>query len=150
MQVRDLFDHAALRAVLTVSESELPESVLCSYNVEDDVTVELNRRVTGWQDIAEDDQLLCLRLFAKYFAASVVATTASIFVLKKETDGNNEAQRSDKDGFAYIAPALREKAEAALRMLFDLQGVESETAAPALLDRVVPTRDIITQARGTV
>lgn len=147
MNVQDLFDYPTLRAVLTVSESELPDSLLQSFHVEDDVEVELDRRVPAWASLSDPKQVRLLRLFAKYVAGSQVATTASVFILKKETDGNNEGQRSDKDGFAYISASLRAKAETALADLLALVGDEPVDPM-SLLDRVQPLRDIITEPRS--
>ncbi len=148
MEVQQLIDYATLRAVLTVSESELPDSVLQSFHVEDDVASELDERVPGWANTADGKQLRQLRLFAKYAAGAQIATTASVFILKKETDGNNEGQRSDKDGFAYISVKLREKAESALLKLLALKGTAPAAGTTALLDRSPPNRDVITEPRG--
>lgn len=148
MEIQQLIDYATLRAVLTVSESELPDELLQSFHVEDDVGAELDERVPAWASIADDKQVRQLRLFAKYAAAAQVATTASVFVLKKETDGNNEGQRSDKDGFAYISVAMRAKAETAISKLLDMLGETPVTDTPVLLDRSTPNRDIITEARS--
>lgn len=148
MEIQSLIDYATLRAVLTVSDSELPDDLLQSFHVEDDVAAELDDRVPNWEGISDEKPTRLLRLFVKYAAAAAVATTASVFVLKKETDGNNEGQRSDKDGFAYIAIAMRSKAEAALSKLLDALGVEVVSDPVSLLDRSPPNRDIITEARS--
>lgn len=150
MDITQLIDYDTLRAVLTVSVSELPDALLESYHVEDDVAAELDERVPEWGSIADEKPLRQLRLFAKYAAAATVAVTASVFVLKKETDGNNEGQRSDKDGFAYISVAMRAKAEAALSTLLDLLNMPEGVDYAELLTRSPPNRDIITTSREDV
>lgn len=148
MEIQQLIDYATLRAVLTVSDSELPDDLLQSFHVEDDVAVELDTRLPDWSEIEDEKQLRLLRLFVKYAAGALVATTASVFILKKETDGNNEGQRSDKDGFAYISVSLRAKADAAMNKLLDMLSLTPETATVSLLDRSSPNRDIITEPRS--
>ena len=148
MEIQSLIDYATLRAVLTVSDSELPDDLLQSFHVEDDVAAELDARLPTWADIEDAKQLRQLRLFVKYAAGAQIATTASVFILKKETDGNNEGQRSDKDGFAYISVSLRAKADAAMNALLDMLNLTPEAATVSLLDRSSPNRDIIIEPRS--
>lgn len=146
VSLTDLLAPAQIRSVLTVSQADLPDATLRGYGLEDDIGDELDRVYPTWEAETETNKLRKLRLFVKYRAASIVAATAPVFVLKKMTDGNNEGQRSDHDGFLWLSKSLGEKADA---YLADLLDTPATAGAFALVGRVIPTRDPITQPRGT-
>lgn len=161
MTLLSLTSFNQIRGVLTVSEADLPDETLTAYGLEDDLSVDLDEWAGEWQGIVEAGgaiepppsaesvkQFKLLRLYAKYFCAAQVAATAPVFVLKKNTDGSNEGQRSDKDGFLWLSNLLSNKASQYKTALIEALG-EEEPAAGVMTftSRVTPTRDPVTEAR---
>lgn len=155
MAYHELTTTAQIRNVLTVSESDLPDEVIEGYGLEDDMAAVLDKALPGvWEPIIvapnPGKQLRLLRLFAKYFCAGSMARTAQVFVLKKTTDGSNEGQRSDKDGWLWLSGSLLGQATAALDDLVDDLGLTPPDVVPySQIGRVVPDRDPITTPRAT-
>lgn len=144
MNLMDLLTPDRIRSVLTVSPSDLPDSVIMSYGLEDDIGVELDTRMPNWSTVSDSVTLRKLRLFVKYRAAAIVAATAPVFILKKSTDGNNEGQRSDKDGFLWLSDRLNKKAD---KIIADLIGADVSSYSFSLVGRVIPARDPVTEPR---
>lgn len=145
--VSDLVDLNQIRAVLTVSPADLPDSVLMSFGFEDELEDALDSKLPSWSETDNPKHQRKLRLYSKYFCAATVATTAPVFILKKTTDGSNEGQRSDKDGFRWLAEELQGKADAVMDELLDELG-EQRTIEPIQLVGVSsPQRDPITEPR---
>lgn len=141
-----------IRAVLTVSETDLPDEVIDTYGIDDDLAEALEGSIPTWEGIIvtpDTKNSRRLRLFAKYYCAATLAVMAQTFILKKDTDGSNEGQRSDKDGFAWMAPALLAKANGYVLLIQEDLGTAPEAVSPvSLMTRVVPDRDVITQPRA--
>lgn len=150
-----------IRGVLTVSQADLPDETLASYGLDDDLAVELDGWAGDWQAMitagqaepaaAEDvKKYRLLRLFAKYFCAAAVAATAPVFVLTKSTDGSNEGQRSDQEGFLWLQRAMMAKAAQFREQLLELVGSLQASAPVTIISRVTPARDPVTEARSDV
>lgn len=148
MNVLDLTTFDQIRGVLTVSNADLPDSVLASYGLEDDLGADLDAWATGWSSVADAGQSRLLRLYAKYFCAGTVAKTAQVFVLTKASDGSNEGQRSDADGFLWLSKTLLEKAAGFRDQYLAAVGAVSSSERVSMVGRVIPSRDPITQARS--
>jgi hypothetical protein len=136
-----------IRSVLTISDSNLPDSVIENYGLEDEIGAFLDKVIPDWFDIETGRPLRLLRIFIKYKAAAIIAATAPIFVLKKETDGNNEGQRSDRDGFLWVADRMAAKANEALTELMDELEIERPGGIFDLVGKVEPLRDVILTPR---
>lgn len=147
MDISDLLDLDQVRAVLTVSEADLPDDVMEDFGLEDEIEDILDDRVPKWSEIVLPKLQRKLRVFVKYKAAATVALMAPVFVLKKMTDGANEGQRSDRDGFRWIAEELDVKAEKALAGLLEELDVEVFSGYSELVGVVNPLRDPITEPR---
>lgn len=153
MAYHELTTTEQIRNVLTVSKADLPDQVIEGYGLEDDLGAVLDKALPGvWEPIVASGlpgkQLRLLRLFAKYFCAGSLAKTAQVFVLKKITDGSNEGQRSDKDGWLWLSATLLGQATAALDELVDDLGLTPPDVVPySQISRVVPSRDPITTPR---
>lgn len=147
MDISDLLDLDQIRAVLTVSEADLPDEVMEDFGLEDEIEDILDVRVPLWSEIALPKLQRKLRVFVKYKAAATLALMAPVFVLKKMTDGANEGQRSDRDGFRWLAEELDAKAEKALAGLLEELDVEVFTGYSELVGVVNPLRDPITEPR---
>lgn len=145
--ISDLLQLNQVRSVLTVSPVDLPDEVLSEYGLEDDLSADLDRRIPSWASITEDKQLRSLRLYVKYRAAALIAVTAPIFVLKKSTDGSNEGQRSDRDGFLWLAEDLNGRADAILNELLEELGEDIGSEPFDLVGKSEPSRDPITEPR---
>ena len=143
----DLLKFSQVRSVLTVSPMDLPDAVLMEYDLEDDISADLDSRLPVWQTLTDESHLRGLRLFVKYRAAAILAVTAPLFVLKKTTDGSNEGQRSDRDGFLWLADSLNGKADAAINDILEDLGLLVVSDAFDLVGISVPERDPITEPR---
>lgn len=149
MPFHDLTTAEQIRNVLTVTKSELTDAQIEGYGLDDDLGVMLDKHVPTWESITDVKQVRLLRMVAKYFCAGTLAGTAQLFVLKKETDGSNEGQKSDKDGFSWLAGHLLGKCQAALQELIEELGEVVPPTIFLVASRVVPTRDPITEPRET-
>lgn len=141
-----------VRSVLTVSEHDLPLETMAGYALDDDLAADLQEWLPDWGTVvpeADVENRRLLRLFSKYFCAATLAGVLPLFALKKVSDGSNEGQRSDVEGFSSLRWGLLEKADRNKSKL--LAALEKESAEPAryaLVGRVVPARDVITEARS--
>ena len=147
MTVLDLTTFDQIRGVLTVSPADLPDSVLASYALEDDLGADLDAWATGWSSVVDPAQSRLLRLYAKYFCAGTVAKTAQVFVLTKKSDGSNEGQRSDSEGFLWMAESLLSRAAAIKSQFLDLIGGSEPGAWVSVTGVVRPVRDPVTESR---
>lgn len=156
MPYLDLTTTAQIRAVLTVSETDLPDEVIDGYGLDDDLANFLEGKVPTWQDLVAAASTpegaanaRRLRLAAKYYCAGTVARMAQIFVLKKDTDGSNEGQRSDKDGWAWVSASLLGQADGYIAEIKDDLGLSQDVASPyTVVSRGTPDRDPITTPRS--
>lgn len=145
--ISDLLRLDQVRSVLTVSPVDLPDEVLEGYGLEDDLAADLDARLPSWETLNDSSHLRSLRMFVKYRAAALIAVTAPIFVLKKSTDGSNEGQRSDRDGFLWLAENLNARANAILSELLEELGEDVEVEPFELVGKSTPARDPITEPR---
>ena len=136
-----------VRHVLTVSEADLPDEVLQGFGLEDDLAAELEGWLPELDSLTDEKQLRRARLYAKYFCAGTIAVMARVFILKKSTDGSNEGQRSDADGFAALAEELLKQADKHRLALEATLGREPSIRTYSPVSRLIPDRDVITQAR---
>lgn len=147
MNISDLLDLDQVRAVLTVSEADLPDDTLEQFGLEDELEDILDKRLPEWSGITIPKFERKLRIFTKYQAAAILALTAPIFVLKKMTDGANEGQRSDKDGLRWLVDELQGKADTVMDDLLEELGIEVGTTNVQLVGISTPSRDPITEPR---
>ena len=150
MAYLDLTTTSQIRAVLTVSETDLPDEVIEGYGLDDDLGSLLDKNLPTWSAVAEASgpNARRLRLVAKYYCAGTIARMAQLFVLKKDTDGSNEGQRSDKDGWMWLATSLLGQAEKYLNEIKDdLSLPQADAKTFTVFSRVIPTRDPITEPR---
>lgn len=145
--ISDLLRLDQVRSVLTVSPVDLPDEVLEGYGLEDDLAADLDSRLPSWETLNDSSHLRSLRMFVKYRAAALIAVTAPVFVLKKSTDGSNEGQRSDRDGFLWLAENLNARANAILSGLLEELGEDVEVEPFELVGKSIPARDPITEPR---
>ena len=145
-EILGLTGYSQIRGVITVSERDLPDETLQAMALEDDLEAELLGWLPDWGSLSEAADLQRLRLFAKYFCAGNVADMAQIFVLKKDTDGSNEGQRSDIDGFRELASILKGKAQLHKAALANSLGIQVSRTY-SMMSVSTPARDVITQAR---
>lgn len=142
-----------IQKILTVGNQDLTVEDIMAQGLEDNLASELDAAVPQWEIVKEDPSKPAtqrrLRLFAKYYCAGTVALTAQAFILKKITDGSNEGQRSDKDGWAHLAANLLNKAAQYLAMVVADEGLTQPSVIPSLISRVTPDRDPVTQPRST-
>lgn len=145
MDALSLTSFNQIRGVLTVSDTDLDDGTLEAYGLGDDLAEDLDTWLPGWEGVQEVKQLRLLRLYAKYFCAATVAATAPVFILTKDTDGENEGQRSDTASYRWLAAELRTRAAGYRDKI--LGGYTAESEELAVVSRVTPTRDPVTEAR---
>ncbi len=142
-----------IRAILGLAEDDLYDEDIDARGYLDDLAEALEAKLPDYEAIIVDPDkartVRKLRIYAKYQCAAWLAIVAQNFILKKDTDGSNELGRSDKEGYAWMAPALQLKADEAMAAALEAEGVEPVQPSYNLLTRVVPTRDPITEPRGT-
>lgn len=151
MPFLDLTSTTQIRAVLTVSDTDLPDETIEGYGLDDDLGNKLDKELPTWAEIlaADGANARRLRLMAKYFCAGTVARMAQIFVLKKDTDGSNEGQRSDKDGWMWVSASLLGQADGYITEIKDdLALPQAEAKTFTVMSRVIPIRDPITEPRS--
>jgi hypothetical protein len=148
--ISELVDPFQIRSVLTVSEADLPNEVLIGFGLEDEVADVLDSLVPTWSELVDPKQMRKLRLYSKYKAAAIVAVMAPVFILKKMSDGSNEGQRSDRDGFRWLSRELEDKANSIMEELLEDLGLSVTVEPFELVGRVTPERDPITEPRDDV
>lgn len=155
----DLTDTKQILAVLTVDDTDIDAEKIEAQGLDDDLGAQLDEALPGvWEGLADgtgpkasDARLRKLKLVAKYFCAGTVARMAQVFILKKDTDGSNEGQRSDKDGWLWMSDRLMETANKHLAdLLTDLELVPATAMPYRMFVRVIPDRDPITTPRAAV
>lgn len=147
LTVDDILSPLQIRVVLTVSEADLPDEVLLGFGLEDELEDVLDKKLPTWEGLSERTHVRKLRMFSKYYCASVVARQAPVFILKKMTDGANEGQRSDRDGFRWLADELAGRAAGILDDLLEELDLKEGSDPVELVGRVIPLRDPITEPR---
>lgn len=153
----DLTSTEQILAVLTVDDTDIDAEKIEAQGLDDDLGAQLDEALPGvWEGIANGtgpqastSRLRKLKLVAKYFCAGTVARMAQVFILKKDTDGSNEGQRSDKDGWLWMSERLMETANGHLSDLLKDLDLVSETVMPyRMFVRVTPDRDPVTEPRA--
>ena len=153
----NLTDTQQILAVLAVDDTDIDAEKIEAQGLDDDLGAQLDGALLGvWEGVADETgaeytaaRLRKLRLVAKYFCAATVARMAQVFILKKDTDGSNEGQRSDKDGWLWMSERLMETANGHLKdLLTDLELVPATAAPFQMFVRVTPERDPITTPRA--
>jgi hypothetical protein len=137
--------------VLTVDEEDLSQEQIDGYGLIDDLTIDLVSQLPTWADVLATGSPVNqarLRSYAKYFCAGTLAVSAQVFVLKKATDGNNEGQRSDKDGWEFLSLKFLSKAQGFMDDLLDDLGLTPSVTITPIIGRVIPDRDVITEPRS--
>lgn len=141
-----------IRAVLAVSPSDLPDVAMTSYALEDDLSEDLLSWFEDWESVVEDSrEQRLLRLYAKYRCAAWVAIAGQNFMLKKYSDGANEGQRSDTEGYQALQERIAERAEAYKSILstaVEPDPVESSTVSMFGVSK--PSRDPVVEGRNSV
>lgn len=138
-----------IRGVLTVDESDIEDSTIEDYGLEDDLGRFLDV-VPDWEELVKtpSKNTRRLKIAAKYFCAGMIGKRAQVFILKKSTDGSNEGQRSDKDGWAWLADGLLADAQAALAEVLEDLGLTPEPVMPYRVIAIsIPDRDPIKTPR---
>lgn len=143
-------------SVLMLDDMDVDDAVIDGRGMEDDLEEALDSNVPTWRALIDGTvpenavNFRRLRIFAKYQCGAWTALMAANFILKKDTDGSNEIGRSDKDGYAWMAPALQAKADDALMAVMTDLGIAPVSAPLSIISRVEPTRDVITEPRSSV
>lgn len=148
--ILDLTSFEQIRGVLTVSPADLPDEVLQAYSLEDDLMVALTEWLTEWEDVQASGtarQKLLLKLYSKYRCAALVAASGQNFTLKKFTDGANEGQRSDTEGFQKLRDHMESRASSYKKKLEDELSTALSTPNRTIMGVASPTRNPVSEGR---
>lgn len=148
MNILDLTTFDQLRGVLTVSKADLPDKVLAPYGLEDDLQVDLDGWLENWQQVRDSDDrpATLLRLYAKYRCAGWVAASGQNFTLTQFSDGANQGQRSDTEGFQKLREHMEGRANHYRQQLETLIHQTTATVLP-VMGIASPGRDPVTEGR---
>lgn len=149
--VLDLTTFSQIRGVLTVSSADLPDQVLEPYGLEDDLRVDLEGWVDGWEAIRDGSETrpkTLLRLYAKYRCAALVAASGQNFTLTSFTDGANAGQRSDVEGFQKLREHMESRASHYRQQLEDELSSAFSVEPVAIMGRATPSRNPVTEGRS--
>ena len=140
-------------AILTLDldGEDLTVETVDGYGLIDDLTIALESQLPTWADVLATGKPVNqarLRSFAKYFCAGTLAVSAQVFVLKKATDGNNEGQRSDKDGWTFLSEKFLAKASGFMEDLLEDLELTPEVTLTPMVSLSTPDRDVIVDPRS--
>lgn len=149
MDILGLTTFDQVRGVLTVSVRDLPDSVLQNYGLEDDLDVDLSSWLEDYTTKVADSPRIAklVNLYAKYRCAAWLAASGQNFIYTQMSDGTNQAQRSDTEGFQALRIHLESRALHYREKVQEELSEESVVVAP-LFGRVSPTRDPVTEPRS--
>jgi len=144
MTVLDLTSFDQIRGVLAVSPSDLPDEILTPYSLEDDLEVDLDGWAEGWREVratGEKRQQTLLKLYAKYRCAAWVAAAGQNFMFTRFTDGANQGQRSDAEGFEKLKRHMEARAASYREQLEEALSATYTATRATLFGRATPSRD---------
>ena len=147
MAVTNLINFDQIRSVLTVSKSDLPDSVLQSYSLGDDLLIELMSWFPDFESNVDELVAAKLRKFSKLFCAATLATTAPVFVLSRITSGDNTTERGSSDSLLYLRDSLLSQANSVKLDIMSSIGLGSGSEDIVMVSVNKPYRDVITEAR---
>lgn len=140
-----------IRGVLAVSPSDLPDEGLEGFALADDLQTDLEAWKPDWESVVDGSkEARLLRLYAKYRCAAWVATAGQNFMLKKFSDGANEGQRSDSEGFQALREHMEDRAREYRSQLEDKPQDASSSSYTPLFGVSKPDRDPVTTGRNNV
>ena len=134
--VEQFINNDMIRATVAVSPADLPDYLIDSLSIGDEIEIYLDDWLEDWRGILNDPDSLTppednpnlytkaqsrLKVWLKYYAAYLVAGGARTFVLKMLTDGNNRSDRFDFDP-QVIEARMKAKADEFKDQLDNLLG----------------------------
>lgn len=125
-EILGLTNFSQVRGVLTVSERDLPDAVLESYDISSDLEADLS---SWFEDYAAAPEAVTklLKLYAKYRCAAWLAASGQNFIYTQMSDGTNQARRSDTEGFQALRLHLEGRARHYQERVEELIDVSSAT-----------------------
>jgi hypothetical protein len=122
MDILGIVTLATIRSTLGMSETDASDSVIANLNLQDEVEIDLQSWLPDFQAVIDDTWsaqsadvrefvFLRLKAFVKYYASAVLAESAPGLLLRRISDGENEAQRFDSVNPTKLAGNLYQKAD---------------------------------------
>lgn len=146
--VADLISFEQIRAVLTVSKTDLPDKVMQDFGIQDDLLIDLTSWFPSFADTTDELVAVKLRVYTKLFCAATIARTAPIFVLSRITVDDKTSERSSSESYLYLHEMLLSKAVAMKKqILSDIGSGITSYEELSLVSVNKPYRDVITEAR---
>lgn len=149
MDILGLTSFNQVRGVLTVSQRDLPDATLEGYGLADDLDVDLESWLGDYATKLAGNQRLnkLVKLYAKYRCAAWLAASGQNFIYTQMSDGTNQAQRSDTEGFQALRHHLESRAGLYQQKANEELSQETATLLP-MFGGVTPTRDPVTETRS--
>lgn len=130
MDILGIVSYSTVRSTLGMSQTDVTDTVIANLHLEDEVEIDLQGWLPDYQAIVDDTWsgqsaevrefvLLRLRAFVKYYASAVLAESAPGLLLRRISDGENEAQRFDSVDPASLAANLYAKANEFKQLIID-------------------------------
>ena len=121
MDILGIVSFATVRSTLGMSQTDAADSVIADLHLQDEVEIELQSWLPSYQAVIDDTWsaqsaevrefvFLRLKAFVKYYASTVLAESAPGLLLRRISDGENEAQRFDSVNPTKLAANLYLKA----------------------------------------
>lgn len=139
MDILGIVSYATVRSTLGMSQTDAADSVIADLHLQDEVEIDLQSWLPEYQAVIDDTWsaqsaevrafvFLRLKAFIKYYASAVLAGSAPGLLLRRISDGENEAQRFDSVNPAKLADDLYAKADEFRQAIVDkLNPLASDT-----------------------
>lgn len=122
MDILGIVSFTTIRSTLGMSETDASDAVIANLNLQDEVEIDLQEWLPDYSAViantwsAQSPEVreyvfLRLKTFVKYYAAAVLAESAPGLLLRRISDGENEAQRFDSVNPTKLAANFYAKAE---------------------------------------
>lgn len=149
MEILGLTTFNQVRGVLTISVRDLPDAVLQDYGLEDDLDVDLDSWLGDYAAKTDGNPKLLklVKLYAKYRCAAWLAASGQNFIYTQMSDGTNQAQRSDTEGFQKLRVHLESRAND-YREKIQIELSQASSVSVPVFGRVAPTRNPVTEPRS--
>ena len=140
MDILNVVSYQTVRSTLGMSDTDVDDTVMASLNLQDEVEIDLQGWLPdyteviadAWTDHSQADRdavFLRLKAFIKYYAAALLAEAAPGLLLRRISDGENEAQRFDKVNPQELANRFYVKAD-------ELRAAIVEIVNPTVVEQV--------------
>lgn len=153
MKLWDTFYDQIRSSVGGMDNFDMPDSILASWGLEDEVEVDLSGWYPDYDKVnlqESSKQATLLRVYIRNFAAAICCRVGFGFINKSWTDGNGKWERFEGD-WDTLSKELASKAEQVKQRILTELGIAATTASlrPTMLGISSPDRDPVTEPRSS-